>query len=86
MSASFGHAWNQSMAEHDVSAGNLRQRVRKALPTGDMHMTTWRFLRTRSMKKFQQLSRESISPAALTSGRIALMMLSLSSALYRSGM
>ena len=42
--------------------------------------------RTFSMKYSQQLSRESISPACFTSGRIVLMMLSLSSPLYSSGM
>ena len=86
MGASCGHEWNQSMTVHEASAGNLRQRLRMPAPTGDMQSTTCRFLRTRSMKKFQQLSRESIWPAALTSGRMALMMLSVSSAVYRSGM
>ena len=52
MSASCGQLWNQSMTEHEVSEGNLRQRLRKALPTGDMQRTTWRMLRTRSMEKY----------------------------------
>ena len=86
ISASRGHAWNQSIVVQLVSAGNLRQRTRNALPTGEKQRTTWRFERTFSMKYSQQLSRESISPACFTSGRIVLMMLSLSSPLYSSGM
>ena len=40
---------------------------------------------TLSMKKSQQFSLESITPAALTSLRMALTTLSLSSEVYRSG-
>jgi hypothetical protein len=46
ISAVVGHAWNQSMAVQAVSAGNMRQRTRKASPTGDMHSTTCRLERT----------------------------------------
>ena len=72
MSACAGHGENQSMAVHEVSAGNLRQRLRKASPTGDMQMHRCSSARTRSMKNSQQLSRVSMNPAALTSVRIAL--------------
>jgi hypothetical protein len=34
------------MAVQAVSAGNMRQRTRKASPTGDMHSTTCRLERT----------------------------------------
>mmetsp|Transcript_8548 Transcript_8548/g.20512 ORF Transcript_8548/g.20512 Transcript_8548/m.20512 type:complete len:295 (-) Transcript_8548:834-1718(-) len=47
--ASAGHGWNQLITVQLVIAGNLRQRIRKAEPTGDMHNTVWRFRRTLSM-------------------------------------
>jgi len=40
--ASWGQAWNQSMAVQLTSAGNLRARVRSVKPTGEKHSTTCR--------------------------------------------
>ena len=42
-SASSGHALNQSIVQQLTSAGNMRQRLRKAAPMGDMASTmcTW---------------------------------------------
>jgi len=41
MSASCGHSWNQSMLVVLVTAGNLRPRTRRVLPTGEKHSTTY---------------------------------------------
>ena len=45
-----GHSVNQSMVQQLTREGNMRQRVRKASPTGLIHNTTWRLLRTRLIK------------------------------------
>eukprot|EP00964_Phaeocystis_antarctica_P079476 scaffold49524_cov45-Phaeocystis_antarctica.AAC.4 len=50
-SASSGQRSNQSMVQQLMSEGNMRQRTRKAEPTGDMQRTTCRFSRTRLTKK-----------------------------------
>lgn len=45
-----GHSVNQSIVQQLTRDGNIRHRARNASPTGDMHSTTWRLLRTRPMK------------------------------------
>ena len=49
-SAHLGHSMNQSIVQQLTSDGNMRQRVLNASPTGLMHSTMCRLLRTRLMK------------------------------------
>jgi len=38
--ASWGHPWNHTMQVQFVTAGNLRERFLRVLPTGEKHSTT----------------------------------------------
>uniref|UniRef100_A0A1B0BD91 Uncharacterized protein n=1 Tax=Glossina palpalis gambiensis TaxID=67801 RepID=A0A1B0BD91_9MUSC len=66
-------------------AGNFLARIRNVEPTGEKHKTIFNCLRTRSIKNFQQFSRESTRPAPLTSLRTPAMIFSISSSGNRSG-
>uniref|UniRef100_A0A1A9ZDH3 Uncharacterized protein n=1 Tax=Glossina pallidipes TaxID=7398 RepID=A0A1A9ZDH3_GLOPL len=68
-----------------VMAGNFLARIRNVEPTGEKHKTIFNCLRTRSIKNFQQFSRESTRPAPLTSLRTPAMIFSISSSGNRSG-
>ena len=59
VSASGGHASNQSMVQCARSAGKRRQRRRKEAPTGDMQSTTWRRARSRAASSARPPSRVS---------------------------
>ena len=48
--ASSGQEENQSRVQQSTKEGNLRQRTRNWSPTGDMHSTRCKLLRTRSTK------------------------------------
>mmetsp|Transcript_61271 Transcript_61271/g.162164 ORF Transcript_61271/g.162164 Transcript_61271/m.162164 type:complete len:234 (+) Transcript_61271:1740-2441(+) len=65
-SASLGHAVNQSMVQQLMSEGNLRSRVRKASPIGDMQSTTCRLLRQFIVKsRSKPLGVVSVQPISL---------------------
>jgi len=83
--ASCGHSWNQSIDVQLTRAGNLRDLTRRVVPTGEKQRTTFNFRRTFSMKNFQQFSRESSWPVALTSFRTPLMTSSIWSSGKRPG-
>mmetsp|Transcript_2342 Transcript_2342/g.7646 ORF Transcript_2342/g.7646 Transcript_2342/m.7646 type:complete len:237 (+) Transcript_2342:4635-5345(+) len=84
-SASTGHLSNQSVVQQLMSDGNMRQRTRKALPTGDMASTMCMFSRTRAMKWALMLSLVSTTPAALQCGRTSRRIFSHSSLAKRLG-
>ena len=86
LSASSGHGWNQSMTTQLTSAGKRRVRTLIGSPMGLKHRITCRLSRTVLMNASQQLSRVSGRPARLTTGRMLLMMSSMSSAGKRPGM
>lgn len=44
---SSGHSMNQSMVQQLTMEGNMRRRVRKASPKGDMQSTMWMLALTR---------------------------------------
>ena len=46
---SSGHSINQSMVQQLTMEGNIRKRVRKASPRGDIHSTMWMLALTRLM-------------------------------------
>mmetsp|Transcript_12343 Transcript_12343/g.37068 ORF Transcript_12343/g.37068 Transcript_12343/m.37068 type:complete len:248 (+) Transcript_12343:24-767(+) len=50
-SASSGHSVNQSMVQQFTRLGNMRRRLRKASPMGDIVSTMCRFVRQRPTKK-----------------------------------
>jgi hypothetical protein len=85
MSACAGQLKNQLIEVHEVSAGNLRQRLRNLSPTGDMQMHRWSSARTRLIKNSQSESGESKTPACLASLRTPLRIVSLSSSAKRPG-
>mmetsp|Transcript_33640 Transcript_33640/g.92176 ORF Transcript_33640/g.92176 Transcript_33640/m.92176 type:complete len:205 (-) Transcript_33640:714-1328(-) len=85
INACCGQLKNQLIAVHDVSAGNLRQRLRNLSPTGDMQMHRWRRVRTSLMKNSKSGSRASITPACFPLLRTPLMIVSLSSSGNRPG-
>lgn len=84
--ASRGHSVNQSIVQQFTRDGNIRQRVRKALPTGLMHSTMCRLLRTRLMQKSQMASLlPSAMPNSLAAGRHPMISCSYSSGSKRFG-
>lgn len=46
--------WNQSIVQQLTMEGNLRRRLRKASPMGDMASTTWSWSRTRWMNRLNK--------------------------------
>ena len=85
VSASSGHRSNQSVVQQLISEGNMRQRTRKAEPTGDIASTMCRFSRTRAMKTDLMLSFVSGRPASRQKGRHVPMIFSHSSEAKRFG-
>ena len=84
-SASSGHSWNQSIVQQFTREGNLRRRVRKASPSGDMHSTTWMLALTRSRNWEKMFSFVAGMRFFVHSGLQAVVMASRSSELYRFG-
>ena len=85
-SASFGHAVNQLIVQQLTSDGNLRSRVRNASPIGDMHNTTWRFLRQIVTKRRHiETADMSVIPSSFAFGTSSSRMFATSSCGNRLG-
>ena len=85
-SASRGHAVNQSIVQQLTSEGNLRSRVRKASPIGDMHSTTCRLARhCWTKRRHSPAGVMSLQPRSLARDVTPSRMVCTSSAAYRLG-
>ena len=84
-SASVGQRSYQSIVQQLISDGNMRQRTRKAEPTGDIASTICRFSRTVETKSCFRLSFVSGTPRSFASGRTAEVIFSHSSLAKRLG-
>jgi hypothetical protein len=65
--ASYGHSWNQSMTVQLTKAGNYLTLLLIS-PTGEKQRAMCKFFLIASTNQFQQLSRVSNLPSALTFG------------------
>ena len=50
--------WNQSIVQQLTREGNLRRRLRKESPMGDMAKHTWSWSRTREMNRLNKATGE----------------------------